>query len=161
DDTAAQTGDTSGDTSADATETTHGHDEDTAWPRPWDPADGIDLSGVAGVTPEQQQRATDLVEGSLRELPKYADVAAAVADGYLSIGDAGTGSEHYMKVSLIQDDVLLDPTQPESLVYTVQGDRRILAGAMYIASARPTDDPELEAWAGPLMQWHNHGNLCR
>ena len=31
---------------------------------------------------------------------------------------------------------------------------------MYIASARPTDDPSLLAFAGPLMQWHNHGNLC-
>ena len=100
----------------------------------------------------------NLIEGSLRELPKYADTAAAVADGYTSIGDAGTGSEHYIKASLIPDDVLLDATQPESLVYTVKGDeRRCSAGAMYIASARPTDDPSLTDWAGPLMQWHNHG----
>ncbi|MGD9999205.1 MAG: hypothetical protein AB7U39_19975 [Ilumatobacteraceae bacterium] len=144
-------------------DTTHTPDPVPAtpgWPRPWDPADGLDVSGVAGVTPEQEARATELIEGSLRELPKYADTAAAVADGYTSIGDASTGSEHYMKASLINDDVLLDPTQPESLVYTVQGDQRVLAGAMYIASARPTDDPELVDWAGPLMQWHNHGDLC-
>ena len=31
---------------------------------------------------------------------------------------------------------------------------------MFIASARPTDDPELTSWAGSLMTWHNHGNLC-
>jgi hypothetical protein len=36
---------------------------------------------------------------------------------------------------------MLDPTAPESLVYKVDGDTRTLAGAMYIASARPTDDP--------------------
>jgi hypothetical protein len=144
-------------------DTTHTHDTVPAtsnWPRPWDPADGIDVSGVEGVTPEQEARATELIEGSLRELPKYADTAAAIADGYASIGDASTGSEHYMKASLINDGVLLDPTQPESLVYTVRGDERVLAGAMYIASARPTDDPELLDWAGPLMQWHNHGDLC-
>ncbi|MCU1358742.1 MAG: hypothetical protein JWN99_31 [Ilumatobacteraceae bacterium] len=152
------------------TDTTHAHD-DTAtataaasaaanWPRPWDPANGIDVSGVPGVTPEQEARAVTLIQGSLQDLPKYADTAAAVADGYVSIGDAGTGSEHYIKPSLINDDVLLDPTQPESLVYTVKGDQRILAGAMYIASARPTDDPSLVNWAGPLMQWHNHGDLC-
>jgi hypothetical protein len=143
---------------------TDGHTHETTpvsnWPRPWDPANGIDVSGVPGVTPEQEARAVNLIEGSLRDLPKYADTAAAIADGYSSIGDAGTGSEHYIKPSLINDDVLLDPTQPESLVYTVKGDERILAGAMYIASARPTDDPELENWAGPLMQWHNHGDLC-
>ena len=42
----------------------------------------------------------------------------------------------------------------------MNGDQRTLAGAMFIASARPTDDPTLTDWAGPLMQWHNHGNLC-
>ena len=96
----------------------------------------------------------------MKDLPKYADTAAAIADGYASIGDAGTGSEHYIKLSLIEDDAFLDATQPESLVYTVNGDSRTLAGAMYIASARPTDDPSLLDFAGPLMQWHNHGNLC-
>ncbi|HEX3089149.1 MAG TPA: hypothetical protein VHQ23_10875, partial [Ilumatobacteraceae bacterium] len=130
------------------------------WPRPWDPSQPIDVSGVPGVTPEQEARATKLIEGSLKDLPKYADTAAAIADGYASIGDAGTGSEHYIKLSLIEDDDFLDPEKPESLVYTVNGDQRTLAGAMYIASTRPTDDPSLLAFAGPLMQWHNHGNLC-
>ncbi|MEO8263925.1 MAG: hypothetical protein ABI706_00285 [Ilumatobacteraceae bacterium] len=130
------------------------------WPRPWDPAKPIDVSGVPGVTAEQQARATKLIEDSLKDLPKYADTAAAVADGYASIGDAATGDEHYIKLSLIEDNDLLDPTQPESLVYKVNGESRTLAGAMYIASARPTDDPSLLNWAGPLMQWHNHGNLC-
>ena len=130
------------------------------WPRPWDPTKPIDVSGVPGVTPEQEARATALIEGSLKDLPKYADTAAAVADGYASIGDAGTGSEHYIKLSLIEDNDFLDPAHPESLVYNVDGDKRTLAGAMYIASARPTDDPSLLSFAGPLMQWHNHGNLC-
>jgi hypothetical protein len=130
------------------------------WPRPWDPSQPIDVSGVPGVTPDEQARATKLIEDSLKYLPKYADPAAAIADGYASIGDAVTGDEHYIKTSLVEDDVMLDATQPESLVYKVDGDKRILAGAMYIASARPTDDPSLLAFAGPLMQWHNHGNLC-
>ncbi len=131
-----------------------------SWPRPWDPSQPIDVSGVPGVTPEQEARATTLIEESLQDLPRYADTAAAIADGYTSIGDAGTGSEHYIKPSLIEDTVFLDPTQPESLVYDVDGASRTLAGAMYIASARPTDDPSLLDFAGPLMQWHNHGNLC-
>ena len=92
------------------------------------------------MTPEQEARATSLVENSLKDLPKYADTSAAIADGYSSIGDAGTGSEHYIKLSLIEDNDFLDAEKPESLVYTVNGDQRTLAGAMYIASARPTDD---------------------
>jgi hypothetical protein len=130
------------------------------WPRAWDPAVGIDLSGVPGVTAEQQARAQQLIDDTLKDLPKWSTTAAAEADGYVSIGDAGTGSEHFIKQSLIQDDVMLDPTAPESLVYTVKGTQKTLAGAMFITSARPTDDPTLTNWAGPLMTWHNHGNLC-
>ena len=142
----------------------HTHDttaqELAGWPRAWDPAKGVDLTGVPGVTAEQEARAQALIDATLKDLPRWADVNTAIADGYASIGDASTGSEHYIKTSLIMDDVMLDPTQPESLVYTVQGDQRILAGAMFIASARPTDDPSLTGYAGPLMTWHNHGNLC-
>jgi hypothetical protein len=141
-------------------DTTHTHATATDWPRAWDPAVGIDLSGVPGVTAEQQTRAQQLIDDTLRILPKWSTTQAAEADGYTSIGDAGTGSEHFIKQALIQDDVMLDPNQPESLVYTVKGSTKTLAGAMFITSARPTDDATLTSWAGPLMTWHNHGNLC-
>ncbi len=132
----------------------------SVWPRPWDPAVGIDLSGVAGVSADQQQRAQALIDATLIDLPRWADTATAIADGYVSIGDSATGSEHYIKDSLINDGYMLDPAHPESLVYTVVGDERILAGVMFIASPRPTDDPSLTDFAGGLMTWHNHGNLC-
>jgi hypothetical protein len=148
----------SADTISDTTTTTV--EESALWPRPWDPALGDDLSGVPGVTEEQQARAAALIADTLRELPRWANTADAIADGYISIGDAGTGVEHYLKGALIGDDIMLDPTQPESLVYNVDGDQRTLAGAMYIASPRPPDHPTLTDWAGPLMTWHNHGNLC-
>jgi hypothetical protein len=147
----------------------HAHSEDSVpveagsapWPRPWDPAEPLDLTGVVGVSDEQMARATKLVEDSLRELPKFATPADATAAGYVSIGDAGTGSEHFIRHDLVEDDVMLDATAPESLVFSVaENGSKTLAGAMYIASARPTDDPTLTEWAGPLMQWHNHGNLC-
>ena len=142
-----------GDTVAD-----HGHD--ATWPRPWDPAQPFDFSGVEGVSAEQQARAEALTEATLRELPKWADTATAIADGFRSIGDASTGSEHYIMYEYINDEHFLDPRYPESLVYTVDGDRRILAGAMFIATARPTDDATLADFAGALMTWHNHGDLC-
>ena len=56
---------------------------------------------------------------------------------------------------------MLDPAGPESLVYDVAKDgAKTLAGAMYIASERPLDDPSLTDYAGPLMTWHEHNNLC-
>jgi hypothetical protein len=112
------------------------------------------------VSAEQQARATTLVQDTLRILPKWSTTAAAEADGFKSIGDAGTGSEHFIKYAYIDDTHFLDANYPESLVYTVSGGTKTLAGAMYIASARPTDDPTLLDFAGPLITWHNHGNLC-
>jgi hypothetical protein len=131
-----------------------------SWPRPWDPTQPIDFSGVDGVTPQQQARAEQLVRDTLRELPAFADVTTLADLGYQSIGDASTGVEHFVNYSLLNDDVWLDPTQPESLVFEVDGDSRTLVSAMFIAGNRPIDDPELVDFGGALMQWHVHDNLC-
>jgi hypothetical protein len=131
-----------------------------AWPRPWDPTQPIDFSGVPGVTPEQQARAEQLVADTLAELPRFADVSTVGELGFRSIGDARTGFEHYINIGYIGDEHLLDPRYPESLVYEVDGDQRTLVSAMFIASDRAVDDPELVAIGGPLMEWHVHDNLC-
>jgi hypothetical protein len=133
----------------------------TDWPRPFDPAQPVDLSGVDGVTPEQELRATALVRHTLDELPEFADVDTLGELGYQSIGDTRTGYEHFINYSLINDDVILDPTQPESLVFRVEPDgSRTLVSAMFIVGQRAIDDPELVDYGGRLMQWHVHENLC-
>ncbi|NBN89447.1 MAG: hypothetical protein EBV24_03890 [Actinobacteria bacterium] len=59
------------------------------------------------------------------------------------------------------DGKFLDTTAPESIVYKVYGDTRILVSAMYMANLGATlDDRQLTDYAGPLMQWHIHDNLC-
>ena len=124
-----------------------------AWPRPYDPAAGIDISGVPGVSAEQEARARTLIESALRDLPHWSDVSVAVAEGWKSIGDAATGFEHYINRALIQDNKLLDTTAPESLVYKVSGNSRTLVSAMFIAPVGTAiDDAELVGYAGPLMQ---------
>jgi hypothetical protein len=135
----------------------HAH---SAWPRPWDPDQPFDFSGVPGVTPAQQARAERLVIDTLGILPRFADVTTVGELGYRSIGDASTGFEHYINRGLIGDDVWLDPSAPESLVYRVDGDQRVLVSAMFIVGGRAMDDPELVDFGGPLMEWHVHDNLC-
>ncbi|WP_194814176.1 hypothetical protein [Nocardia sp. XZ_19_385] len=136
------------------------HETGTAWPRPWDPAAAIDVSGVPGVTAAQEQRATALIRSTLDRLPAFADVNSIGALGFRSIGDASTGYEHFINFGYIRDDRFLDPTYPESLVYRVEGTDRTLVSAMYIAKGKKIDDTELLDYAGPLMQWHVHDNLC-
>jgi len=132
-----------------------------AWPRPYDPALPLDISNVANVSAEQEGRARALIELTQRELPTWADYQTAIDGGWQSIGDGSTGFEHFIKRELIQDDKFLDPTAPEALVYKVEGAKRTLVSVMFIAKTGVTvDDPSLTDFAGGLIQWHSHDNLC-
>ncbi len=132
-----------------------------AWPRPYDPALPLDISNVANVSAEQESRAKALIESTQRELPTWADYQTALDGGWQSIGDGSTGFEHFIKRELIQDDKFLDPTAPEALVYKVEGAKRTLVSVMFIAKTGVTvDDPSLTDYAGGLIQWHSHDNLC-
>lgn len=132
-----------------------------AWPRPYDPDLPLDISNVANVSAEQESRAKALIELTQRELPTWADYQTALDGGWQSIGDGSTGFEHFIKRELIQDDKFLDPTAPEALVYKVEGTKRTLVSVMFIAKVGVTvDDPSLTDFAGGLIQWHSHDNLC-
>ena len=144
-----------------STETTVAHAHSADWPRAYDPAVGIDISGVDGVSADQEARARTLIEKTLDVLPQWADYDTAVSQGWISIGDESTGYEHLINRRLIVDDKFLDPTAPESLVYKAEGTKRTLVSAMFMANIGVAiDDPTLTDFAGPLMQWHVHDNLC-
>ena len=139
-------------------------DQGRAWPWPFDPNEPLNLSGVPQVSVAQEARAEALVKSTLVHLPAFADVNAIGALGYSSIGDSSTGYEHYINRTLIDgDEKFLDPTAPESLVFMV--DRatgtKTLVSAMFIAkTGMAMDAPELADYAGPLITWHAHNNLC-
>jgi hypothetical protein len=135
-------------------------DEAPVWPRAWDPSQPIDLSGVPGVTPEQEARAVEILALTQEVLPRFADTATAESLGFRSIGDSGTGFEHFVHYGYIGDEYFMNPEFPESLVYQVDGDARTLVSAMFIAPQMAVDDPEITDFGGPLMQWHIHDNLC-
>jgi hypothetical protein len=134
--------------------------ETSAWPRPFDPTQPIDFAGVPGVTHEQEARAKTLVVSTLQDLPQFADVTKIGDLGFTSIGDAASGFEHYVNFAFVGDDAFLDPNKPESLVYQVSGDQRLLVAAMFAADGMSLTDPRLVDWGGPLMQWHVHEDLC-
>ena len=127
--------------------------------KPYDPTLPIDLGGVAGVTPQQQARAENLVAINVLRLPQWADPATAEAAGYHSIGDEVTGFEHFINWSYLDDSHVLDPDHPESIVYSVRGTVRTLVSAMYMLPPGSTLDtvPDI---GGALTQWHIHDNLC-
>ncbi len=126
---------------------------------PYDPALPIDLGGVPGVTPRQQAAAEQIVSATLQVLPQFSDPAVAEQAGFHSIGDGGTGIEHFVNEDFMTDEYFLDPSRPESLVYNTQDGGRRLVAAMYMADrGLPLEDvPDI---GGALMQWHTHDNLC-
>ncbi len=160
-DSGSTAADDHGHTSESTDDSSAAHLHSTEWPRPYDPAAGIDIGDVPGVSPDQESRARDLILATQRELPKWADYDFAVSQGWVSIGDESTGHEHLVNRALIIDGKFLDPTAPESLVYEVDGSDKTLVSAMFMADIGVTiDDPLLTDFAGPLMQWHVHDNLC-
>jgi hypothetical protein len=139
-----------------------GHEVPVAMPaKEYDPTKPIDLSGAEGVSPEQQARAENLIAITLLRLPKYADYRTAERDGFRSIHDGVTGTEHFINVAYFDDGKILNPDYPESLVYDVDRatGKRTLSAAMFMmpSGARLTDVPDI---GGPLTQWHIHNNLC-
>lgn len=126
---------------------------------PYDPTKPIDLSGVEGVTPEQQAAAENVIAVTLHGLPQWADPTYAEAHGFHSIGDGFTGTEHLINEANMDDDVILDPDVPESLVYDTSGGGRRLVAAMYMLK-RGTPLEQAPDIGGNLMQWHTHDNLC-
>ena len=128
-------------------------------PHPFDPSLPIDLSGVPGVTPQQQARAENLLAATVHELSQWADPAYDESMGFRSIHDGATGVEHYVNRAFMEDDVMLDPDKPESLVFDTTVTPKKLVAAMYMATPGTTLDgvPDI---GGPLTQWHIHNNLC-
>src|SRR5690606_24604743 len=114
---------------------------------------------VEGVTPEQQAAAENLIAVTLHGLPQWADYRVAEAAGFHSIGDGLTGTEHFVNEAYLDDDIILDPDYPESLVYDTSGGGRRLVAAMYMLK-RGTPLSEVPDIGGSLMQWHTHENLC-
>ena len=112
------------------------------------------------MTPEQQAFAENLVAATLTDLPQWADPAVAEAAGFHSIGDAGTGHEHYIQWDWIDDDVVARPRRPREPRVRAAAGRHEEAGVGDVHAADDVALDDVPDWGGPLMQWHIHDNLC-
>jgi hypothetical protein len=110
-------------------------------------------------TPEQEAAAQKLLDATIAGLWQWTDPQKVYDAGFRPIGDDGTGTAHLVNWNWINDDVVLDPNFPESLVYRVTPQGRVLEAAMFMAPAG-TPDAEIPDVGGPITQWHIHDNLC-
>jgi hypothetical protein len=108
-------------------------------------------------TPAERAAAVELVLEARYALARYADPAVAAADGYRVNGLAGIDF-HAANPAHENDDRVLDPAHPETLVYAVAPDGRpVLMGAMFMMPKIGTRGPTI---GGPLTVWHAHEHVC-
>ncbi|MEO8632761.1 MAG: hypothetical protein ABI466_05330, partial [Chloroflexota bacterium] len=108
-------------------------------------------------TPAERAAAADLVSATRIALARYADPAAAAADGYRVNGLTGIDF-HASNPAHEQDDRVLDPARPETLVYAVAPDGRpVLMGALFQMPKIGAPGPTI---GGPLTVWHAHEHVC-
>jgi hypothetical protein len=110
-------------------------------------------------TPAQRAAADKLLADTRAGLWQWTDPTKVEAAGFRSIGDGVTGIEHLVNWNWINDDDVLDPNHPESLVFRVTPEGRVLEAAMYILP-QSTKDADIPDIGGTITQWHVHANLC-
>ncbi|MGC2492089.1 hypothetical protein [Candidatus Binatus sp.] len=115
-------------------------------------------------TPQDVERAHDVIDTLRRALAKYRDSRVALAEGYqIFLPTVPQEVYHFTDYSAAQQEYMghFDPRFPGSLLYVKNsaGDY-VLIGAMYSAPADATPD-ELDALI-PLSvaHWHAHTNIC-
>ncbi len=108
-------------------------------------------------TPGEQAAAEALFNATAHALERYTDPAVAAAAGYDITAAAGLEG-HADNPALKNDDRILDPRYPETLVYAeAPSGNLVLLGAMFqmdgVGEPGPTP-------GGPLTVWHAHDHIC-
>ncbi|CAN5569751.1 hypothetical protein BH18ACT1_BH18ACT1_06800 [soil metagenome] len=118
------------------------------------------FDALDSATPDQREAAAKLLTDTRDGLWQWVDDKKVYEAGFRTIRDGATGTEHLVNWNWINDDVVLDPNAPESLVYRVEPDgTKTLEAAMFMAPGGPPDDAVPDV-GGPITQWHIHNNLC-
>lgn len=120
-------------------------------------------SGMCAALPStaQQAAAVRLVNASWRGSRKFRSLPVAQAAGYVPITPSWLPVVHYLNyryyLATARGGAVLNPAEPQSLVYATTPKGAVLVAAMYIAPpGRATAQP-----GGCLTQWHVHTNLCQ
>jgi hypothetical protein len=112
-------------------------------------------------TEEQQMFLHDLIERTEAALPAFGDPDELAAMGFVNFGVTAPGGwDHWTNQAWIDDEHILDPGHPESLVFrfTETGGYELEAAMFFLPSQYDlTNIPEELAW---VPGWHQHPELC-
>ncbi len=111
---------------------------------------------TAAPTASQVLGAVQYVQATSSAVAKYKDLSAATAAGYVPITSTAYPIVHYLNLSYMNSQDVLDPNHVDSLVYAFTPNGPVLVAAMYLLPSRENGPMPY----GCLVQWHAHTNLC-
>ncbi|MGC1615149.1 MAG: hypothetical protein WA736_10720 [Candidatus Acidiferrum sp.] len=120
------------------------------------------MTSMRTETPEDVQRANEVVTQLRAGIEKYKDYHAALDDGFkIFLPNIPQPEYHFTSYrNGFLESLTFDPARPTSLLYKKTATGYELVGAMYTMPKRATED-QLDARI-PLSvaMWHLHTNLC-
>ena len=113
-------------------------------------------------TPEDQQRAEQILQALRASLEKYKDYRVALEDHYKPfLPKLPLPRYHFTNYWYgFKGAFKFDPAKPTSLIYRKTKDGYELLGAMYTAPKRATEEQLNERVPLSVAQWHAHVNVC-
>lgn len=114
-------------------------------------------TGFCQPTSAQLRTAKELVTDTRQGLARFADLPDGLAAGYAPHHHQREAIKHYFNPAYVKDGRVLDPAQPEGLMYAYTDRGPVLVAAVYMMN-RPGEAGI--AVGGCLTHWHSHTNLC-
>ena len=107
-------------------------------------------------TADQVLGAVQYVQATSAAVAKYKNLSAATAAGYIPITSSAYPVVHYLNLSYMNNQDILDPNRVDSLVYAFTPNGPVLVAAMFLLPSSESGPMPY----GCLVQWHAHTNLC-
>jgi hypothetical protein len=120
------------------------------------------LTAMRTQTPEDIQRAEEIVAELREGIEKYKDYRAALNDGYkIFLPNLPLPEYHFTNYrNGFMEAFTFDPARPTSLLYKKTGTGYELVGAMYTMPKRATEEQLNARVPLSVAMWHLHTNLC-
>jgi hypothetical protein len=120
------------------------------------------LTAMRAQTPEDVQRAKEIVAELRAGIEKYKDYHAALNDGYkIFLPNVPLPEYHFTNYwNGFMEALSFDPARPTSLLYKKTAEGYELVGAMYTMPKRATEEQLNARVPLSVAMWHLHTNLC-
>ena len=121
------------------------------------------MTALRPVQPGDATKAQQVVEVARGVMEKYKDYHVALNEGFTIFHpEVPQKQYHFTNYRYaFEAAVKFNPEHPTSLLYEKKGDDYQLAGVMYTAPKRFTEDDLNERIPLSIAQWHEHVNFCK